>query len=115
MIPMLMGVGGLTLAAYFSKDPLVAMIGLSIATMGLLTGLPSFWPLPAAFLGSVAAAGGIALINSLGQVGGFVSPYLIGWIKDLTHSTDMALYILAGLLFVGTLLVLSIPGKTVNR
>jgi MFS family permease len=114
-VPMLMALAGLLLAANFSTSPLVVMIGLSYATMGALTGLPMFWPLPAAFLGSAAAAGGLALINSLGQVAGFVSPFLVGWIKDLTHSTDLALYILSGVLFVGALLVMQVPARLVNR
>jgi MFS-type transporter involved in bile tolerance (Atg22 family) len=91
------------------------MVGLTIATMGALTGLPMFWPLPAAFLGSAAAAGGLALINSLGQVAGFASPFLVGWIKDLTHSTDLALYILSTVLFVGAILVMLVPARLVNR
>lgn len=114
-VPMLMGGAGLILAAQFAGNPVIAMIGLSLATMGALTGLPMFWPLPAAFLGSAAAAGGIALINSLGQIAGFVSPFLVGWIKDSTHSTDVALYILSGVLFVGALLVMRVPARVVNR
>jgi nitrate/nitrite transporter NarK len=114
-VPMLMALVGLLLAANFSKNPAIVMIGLTFATMGALTGLPMFWPLPAAFLGSAAAAGGLALINSLGQVAGFVSPFLVGWIKDMTHSTDLALYILSGVMFVGALLVLLVPARLVNR
>jgi len=114
-IPLLMGVGGLLLAANFSSNPLLVMIGLTLATMGALTGLPMFWPLPAAFLDSAAAAGGLALINSLGQVAGFVSPFLVGWLKDLTHSTNLALYILSGVMLAGALLVLSVPARLVNR
>ncbi len=114
-VPLLMGLCGLLLAAHFSGNWVVVMIGLTIATMGALTGLPMFWPLPAAFLGDAAAAAGLALINSLGQIAGFVSPFLVGWIKDTTHSTDAALYILSGVLFIGAMLVLRVPAKLVNR
>jgi D-galactonate transporter len=114
-VPMLMALVGLLLAAHFSSNVLIVMIGLTLATMGALTGLPMFWPLPAAFLGSAAAAGGLALINSLGQVAGFVSPFLVGWIKDATGSTDVALYILSSVLLVGALLVLLVPARLVNR
>jgi sugar phosphate permease len=114
-VPMLMALLGLLLAANFSSNPVIVMVGLTFATMGALTGLPMFWPLPSAFLGSAAAAGGLALINSLGQVAGFVSPFLVGWIKDMTHSTDLALYILSGVLLVGAVLVLRVPAKLVNR
>jgi sugar phosphate permease len=114
-VPMLMALVGLLLAAKFSSNAPIVMVGLTIATMGALTGLPMFWPLPAAFLGSAAAAGGLALINSLGQVAGFASPFLVGWIKDLTHSTDLALYILSTVLFVGAILVMLVPARLVNR
>jgi D-galactonate transporter len=114
-VPMIVGLVGLLLAANFSSNIVIVMIGLTLATMGALTGLPMFWPLPAAFLGSAAAAGGLALINSLGQVAGFVSPFLVGWIKDQTGSTDVALYILSTVMLVGALLVMLMPARLVNR
>ena len=113
--PMLMGLIGLTLAANFSSNPVVVIAGLSMATMGALAALSMFWALPAAFLGSAAAAGGLALINSLGQIAGFVSPFLVGWIKDATQSTDVALYILSSVMLLGAILVLRVPAKLVNR
>jgi MFS family permease len=114
-VPMIMALVGLLLAANFSHNTVIVMVGLTLATMGALTGLPMFWPLPAAFLGSAAAAGGLALINSLGQVAGFVSPFLVGWIKDATGSTDTALYILSSVLLLGAVLVMRVPGRLVNR
>ena len=113
--PLLMALAGLAMAAHFSDNAVVAMIGLCLATMGALAGLPMFWPLPAAFLSSAAAAGGLALINSMGQVAGFASPFLVGWIKDLTGSTDVALYILSSVMLVGALLVLTVPARLVDR
>jgi D-galactonate transporter len=114
-VPMVMALVGLLLAANFSHNTVIVMVGLTLATMGALTGLPMFWPLPAAFLGSAAAAGGLALINSLGQVAGFVSPFLVGWIKDATGSTDTALYILSSVLLLGAVLVMRVPARLVNR
>lgn len=113
--PLLMSLCGLMLATQAGGNPVIAIIGLSLATMGALSGLPMFWPLPTAFLGSAAAAGGLALINSLGQIAGFVSPFLVGWIKDATGSTDVALYILSAILFLGAMLVMRVPAKIVNR
>jgi len=113
--PLLMGLCGLMLATQAGGNPVIAIIGLSLATMGALSGLPMFWPLPTAFLGASAAAGGVALINSLGQIAGFVSPFLVGWIKDNTGSTDVALYILSAVLLLGAVLVLRVPAKIVNR
>ena len=114
-VPVLMGVVGLLIAANFSSSTLVATLGLTIATMGAFTALPMFWPVSSAYLTASAAAGGLALINSLGQCAGFLSPYLVGWIKDATHSTDLALYILAAVMLVGVALVLRVPARIVNR
>lgn len=113
--PLLMALCGLLLATQAHGNVVVALIGLSLATMGALSGLPMFWPLPTAFLGSAAAAGGLALINSLGQVAGFVSPFLVGWIKDATGGTDVALYILSAVMLLGAILVLRVPARIVNR
>jgi MFS transporter, ACS family, tartrate transporter len=57
--------------------------------------VPTFWSLPTGFLTGSAAAGGIALINSIGNLGGFVGPYVIGWIKDATGETTLGLVVLA--------------------
>lgn len=113
--PLLMGLCGLMIATMAGGNAVIAVFGLSLATMGVLSGLPMFWPLPTAFLGSAAAAGGLALINSLGQIAGFISPFMVGWIKDATGSTTVALYILSGVLFLGAMLVLRVPAKIVNR
>ena len=84
----------------------IAILGLSIATMGALTGLPMFWPVPTAMLSAGAAAGGLALINSMGQMAGFLSPYIVGFVKDATGSTDIALYLLAAVIVGGSVLAL---------
>jgi MFS family permease len=114
-VPMLMEVGGLIIAANFASNPTVAILGLTLATAGVLTALPMFWPLTGGYLSAAALAGGLALINSMGQVAGFASPYFVGWIKDATSSTDVALYILACVMVFGVFLVLRIPARTVNR
>jgi D-galactonate transporter len=105
-VPMLMGAVGLLIAVNFTATPVIAILGLTIATMGALTGLPMFWPVPTAMLSAGAAAGGLALINSMGQMAGFLSPYLVGFVKDTTGSTDMALYVLAAVIAAGTALAL---------
>jgi sugar phosphate permease len=114
-VPALMGVIGLVTAANFGSNTAVATLGLTVATMGALTALAMFWPLCTTYLTGSAAAIGLALINSCAQLAGFLSPYFVGWIKDATHSTDPALYALGGVMLVGALLVLRIPGRIVNR
>ena len=81
----------------------------------MLTCAPLFWSLPTAFLSGAAAAAGIAIINSVGNLAGFASPYLIGYLKDLTHSTETGMYVLAGMLVVGALAVFLTPAQLVNR
>jgi nitrate/nitrite transporter NarK len=65
-----------------------------------------FWPVPTAMLSAGAAAGGLALINSMGQMAGFLSPYIVGFVKDATGSTDIALYLLAAVIVAGSVLAL---------
>lgn len=108
-IPAVLGGLGLILSALWAHHTLWAMLALSLATAGIISILPLFWSLPTAILGGVAAAAGIALINSLGNLAGFLSPYLVGWLKDTTASTDSGLFVLAGFLLLGAGLVLSTP------
>jgi D-galactonate transporter len=106
---------GLIASAMFGNHPVLAMIGLTLAAMGGLSTLPMFWSLPTAFLGGSAAAAGIALINSVGNLAGFAGPYFIGFMKDLTHSTNTGLYTMAGALILGALLTFIVPARIVNR
>lgn len=115
IIPLGIGSAGLLIAASATGDPLISLLGMTLATMGALTGLPMFWPLTHGFLTAATAAGGLALINSTGQIAGFVSPYLVGWIKDSTGDTALALYALAGAMLIGIILVLRIPAQAINR
>ena len=114
-IPAFLGCVGLLFSTVYDHNTLLAMASLTLAAVGILTTLPLFWSLPTAFLSGTAAAAGIALINSLGNLAGFVSPYLVGWLKDATQSTNMGMYVLAGSLLLGGLLTLAVPAKLVNK
>ena len=114
-VPALIGAAGLVASILVPQTPLWAIVTLTVATMGILTGLAQFWCLPPAFLGGAAAAAGIALINSVGNLAGFVSPFIVGWIKDLTGSTNNGLLVISASLVVGSAIVLSMSKKTVNR
>lgn len=81
VLPAFVGGAGLIVGSYLSS-PVLAMVALTIGSVGTFAALPTFWTLPTALLTGTAAAGGIALINAIGNVGGFVGPYLVGWIKD---------------------------------
>ncbi len=86
---------GLTGAAWFGQS-YWAIAAMSVATIGLYGSRPCFWPMPSLFLTGAGAAAGIALINSLGNLGGYVGPFIVGWIKSSTNSFEMGLYFLAG-------------------
>ncbi len=104
MIPAVLGAIGLGLAGVLGNDPVLGMVALTLGTAGVLSVLPVFWTLPTALLGGAGAAAGIALINSVGNLAGFLSPYMVGAIKDATGNTTLALYVLAGSMVVGALL-----------
>ncbi|HEY9345405.1 MAG TPA: MFS transporter [Inquilinus sp.] len=114
VIPAVMGAVGFVVAAT-ATDTAVAIAFLSLAAAGVLTCAPLFWSLPTAFLHGAAAAAGIAMINSIGNLAGFVSPYAIGLLKDLTGSTELGMYMLAVMLVLGAAAVLTTPAKLVNR
>jgi cyanate permease len=89
-------VSGLALmASAYLGNPILAAVAVIIGAMGGYAALPTFWTLPIGFLTGSAAAGGIALINSIGNLGGFVGPYAVGWIKDATGETTLGLVVLA--------------------
>ena len=102
---------GLTVAA-FLNDPTAKMVAFSVAGFGIFGCLPVFWTLPTAFLSGAAAAGGIAIINSIGNLAGFVGPSVMGMIKDSTGSFTDGLLVLAGVAVVAVLIVLLLPHET---
>lgn len=95
-------VGGIAIpVALYLQSPIATMVAVTICTMGFCAALPTFWTLPTAFLTGAAAAGGIALINSVGNLAGFVGPYVTGGLTDVTGSEK------AGLWVVGVVMVLA--------
>ena len=115
-VPALLASAGLALSVPLGHQPALAVAALTVALCGLLSALPLSWSLSTSFLGGAAAASGIALINSIGNLSGFVSPYLIGFIRDHTGRTDLGLYFLAVLMAIGGLLVLrKVPAALVGR
>ena len=85
-------VGELTAVALavssYLTDPAMTMVVLTVAAIGVFCCFGVFWTLPTAWLSGTAAAGGIALINSIGNLAGFGGPYLIGWVKEATGQTS---------------------------
>jgi MFS family permease len=113
-VPLLMAAAGIALAGLAPTDPALVLGGLIVAGMGASAALPMFWQLPPAFLSNSTQAAGIALISSFGSIASFFAPYLIGWMRDTTQSSSLALYVLALLIALGGFLVLRTQAAIVN-
>ena len=94
--------------AVFFKSPLMIMLSFSLASLGIYAALAVFWTLPTAILRGMAAAGGLALLNSFSNLGGFFGPYLMGWLKELTGDYSLGLLVLAGMEFLAAVSVILI-------
>jgi MFS transporter, ACS family, tartrate transporter len=99
---------GLIVASFDLVPPVVALAAAAIAVSGRWSCLPPFWGLPTAFLSGSAAAGGLALINAIGNLGGYVGPKVMGFMKTATGSYSAGLRLLAAAYILGALLVLSL-------
>jgi D-galactonate transporter len=115
IVPALLGAVGFVVSALAADNTVIAIAFLSLAAMGVLTCSPLFWSLPTAFLSGTGAAAGIAVINSVGNLAGFASPFLVGWLKDTTHNNQTGMFMLAGMLVIGAIAILRTPPKMVNR
>ena len=115
-IASLLGAAGIVVSNLYRENTLAAMIGLSVATVGILGTFPLFWPMPTAMLAGTAAAAGIAWINSLGNLAGFFGPSIVGWLTDWTKRSDYGLYVVAAALAIGAMLVLFfVPGRNARN
>ncbi len=113
---LLLACAGLAASAFMS-NPYMMMAVLSVAALGIFGVLPCFWTLPTSMLSGVAAAGGIAAINSIGNLAGFGGPYMIGWIREnypngaggiVSNGTSLGLLILAAIPLIGAIIAISI-------
>lgn len=101
------GLAALTFTPWLDSPPLT-LAALALVQSGIMSMLPTFWSLPTAFLRGIAAAGGIALINSVGNLGGFAGPNLVGQMKEYTGSFAPGLLTLAGVMGLGGILALCV-------
>lgn len=104
-LPMLLGGVSIPIALYMG-NPYSAMVAVTICAVGVCAALPTFWALPSNFLSGAAAAGGIALINSLGNISGFAAPYITGALRDVTGSQRAGLWVVGAVMVVAALVVL---------
>ncbi|MGB6254841.1 MAG: MFS transporter [Bradyrhizobium sp.] len=103
----LLGALGL-LAPVLSHSLVSAVIGFSLALIGVTAARAIFWTIPTRFLTGVAAAGGIAFINSIATLGGFVGPSMMGWLKEFSGSYVVGLLAVAAIIFASTLASMSL-------
>jgi MFS transporter, ACS family, tartrate transporter len=108
--PAFSGALGLGAAAFFlqHQSPWLAFVSICVAASGIWSTLGPFWSLPTAFLSGTAAAGGVALINSVGNIGGFVGPYVVGYVRQTTQSFTNGMLILALTLLIAGFLALRV-------
>jgi ACS family tartrate transporter-like MFS transporter len=104
----LVATAGFATSVLLNDRPVASFIALCVAALGTFAATPPFWSLPTAFLRGAAAAGGIALINSVGNLGGFAGPYLVGWLKDWTGSFSGGLLVLAAAPALAALMTLRV-------
>ncbi|HTI38470.1 MAG TPA: MFS transporter [Vicinamibacterales bacterium] len=109
-IAALVGAAGFCAAAVL-HDPVASFAGICVAALGLWSTMGPFWTLPSRFLAGPAAAGGIALINSVGNTGGFVGPYVMGYVRDHTGSFSAGMLVM-GASLVGTAALAMVARRT---
>lgn len=103
------------IGAAYAPGLVPALLLLSLAMAGLASMLGPFWALAGDFMGGAGAAAGIALINSVGNIGGFVGPYGVGYLRDATQSFSAGLIGIGVIVIAGGALVLAVPNHTRRR
>ncbi|MCS4594232.1 MFS transporter [Brevibacterium sediminis] len=109
IVPTTLGIIGLMIATFFASNFLVSFSALILAIAGIWGAYTVFWAVPAQHFGGTAAAGGIAFINTIGILGGFVAPTLMGFVKEATGSTHIGLLTMVGLLVVSVAGLVILP------
>jgi ACS family tartrate transporter-like MFS transporter len=106
-LPTLLAAVALLVTGMFVGNPWVELIGLCVVGVGISSCLPCFWNLPTAYLGAGSAAAGIAIINSVGNLSGYLAPQLMGLLRDLTGNYSLGLLVVGGIvLFAAVMLPL---------
>ena len=113
IVPNIVAAIGFILCTQAGSNTPIAMSGLVLAVVGVVTGLAMFWALPTSFLGGNAAAAGIALINCTGNLGGFFSPTIMGFLKTYTGTLNSGLFLVAACMIGSSILILTLrPAKS---
>ena len=101
--------------ALLLDSPYLVIAAMAVCASGVFAAIPVIWQLPPTFLTGVGAAAGIALINSLGNLSGFVGPYLTGWLQELTGDFRAGMLVVAGFMVLAGVVVLVVGRKAATR
>ena len=103
---MLIGAVGLA-GAPFITNPLLSLVFITLVAVGVNSAMGIWWSVPTTFLSGAAAAGATAMINSLANLGGYFGPYMLGFVKTQTGTTDLGYFILSGGLVISAVLMVT--------
>ncbi|MTD56049.1 MFS transporter [Amycolatopsis pithecellobii] len=108
MLPMVVGGVALVVSAFLTSAPWLGYAGLCACAIGVMAAFPAFWTMPSAFLAGAAAAGAIGIINSIGNLSGFIGPYWVGWMSSLFGSAQWGLVTIGLVMTAGGMLARSL-------
>ena len=114
IVPSMAAAIGFLLCSQAGSHTPLAMFGLVLAAAGVITAIAMFWALPTSLLGGNAAAAGIALVNCTGNLGGFFSPAVIGFLKTKTGTLDSGLYLVTGCMIVSSILIFTLTPNSLS-
>ena len=106
-------IGGISIPlALFMNSPAATVAVITVTACAIFAALPNFWTIPSRFLHGAAAAAGIALINTMGNVAGFAAGYVTGYLKDFTGAYYVPMFVVGGLMLLSAILMVAISAKT---
>ncbi len=111
IIPALLGAASIPLAL-FAGSPVLTIAIITVTACAIFSALPNFWTVPTQFLTGVAAAAGIALINTMGNIAGFTAPYLTGFLKDLTGDYKVPMFVVGGFMLLSAVLMVVLSRRS---
>ncbi len=99
-------VGGVSIpVALFMPSPATTIAVIAVTAVAIFAALPNFWTVPTQFLTGAAAAAGVALINTMGNVAGFAAPYITGWLADMTGDYQVSMFVVGFFMLLSALLM----------
>lgn len=113
-VPALVGAAGVAVAL-FLDSPYLVIAAMCVCASGVFAAIPVIWQIPPTFLTGVGAAAGIALINSFGNLSGFVGPYLTGWLQGVTGDFRAGMFVVAGFMVLAAVVVLVVGRRVGTR